>query len=83
VTQSNDADILKHIGDLVAEEHQLERKHREGPATVAEAGRLRAIELALDQSWDLLRQRRGRRDAGLDPDQTSTRPVATVEGYQQ
>ena len=29
---------------------------------------MRAVEVALDQCWDLLRQRRARRSAGQDPD---------------
>jgi hypothetical protein len=44
---------------------------------------LRTIEVALDQAWDLLRQRRGRRDAGQDPNETETRSAPVVEGYLQ
>jgi len=36
-----------------------------------------------DQLWDLLRQRRARRNAGLDPDDASERDPKTVEGYRQ
>ncbi|MGH2813844.1 MAG: DUF2630 family protein, partial [Actinomycetota bacterium] len=36
-----------------------------------------------DQCWDLLRQRRARRDAGQDPDTAQLRPEGTVEGYLQ
>ena len=45
--------------------------------------RLREVEQTLDQLWDLMRQRRALRDAGKDPSQAATRPVGTVEGYQQ
>ena len=45
--------------------------------------RLRATEVALDQCWDLLRQRRARRYAGQDPDGAQVRPKDVVEGYQQ
>ncbi|MDQ1485188.1 MAG: hypothetical protein QOJ62_881 [Actinomycetota bacterium] len=49
----------------------------------SELERLRAIEVTLDQCWDLLRQRRARRHAGEDPDQAAVRPEQIVEGYQQ
>jgi hypothetical protein len=39
--------------------------------------------VALDQCWDLLRQRRARRDAGQDPDAATVRSERVVEGYQQ
>jgi Protein of unknown function (DUF2630) len=39
--------------------------------------------VTLDQCWDLLRQRRARREAGQDPDAVAVRPEAVVEGYQQ
>src|SRR6266545_1520149 len=45
--------------------------------------RLRHLEVQLDQCWDLLRQRRARRDAGLDPEEAHVRPEGTVEGYLQ
>ena len=32
------------------------------------------IEIALDQCWDLLRQRRARREFGEDPDAAAVRP---------
>ena len=44
---------------------------------------MKAIEVALDQCWDLLRQRRARRNAGEDPDDATVRPERVVEGYQQ
>ena len=48
-----------------------------------EVARRQAIEVALDQCWDLLRQRRARRDAGQDPDDVQVRPEDVVERYQQ
>jgi hypothetical protein len=41
------------------------------------------VEVALDQCWDLLRQRRARRAAGLDEDFSEVRSESTVEGYEQ
>ena len=80
----NDGEIIEHIDRLVEEEHGLERRHHEGQAlSDEEERRMRALEEHLDQLWDLLRQRRARRDAGLDPDLASERGPGTVEGYQQ
>ena len=79
----DDADIVRHIQELADEEHALERAHEGSSLSRAERDRLRGIEVALDQCWDLLRQRRARRDAGQDPDGTTVRPEEVVERYQQ
>ena len=79
----DDTELIARIGALVDEEHQLERQVAEtGPDDDA-AERLQSLEVALDQCWDLLRQRRARRHAGADPDTAAVRPAGTVEGYQQ
>jgi hypothetical protein len=79
----DDADVISRIGALVDEEHVLERQvGQRGPDSDA-AGRLREVEVALDQCWDLLRQRRARREMGQDPDDASVRPPEVVERYQQ
>jgi hypothetical protein len=41
------------------------------------------VEESLDQCWDLLRQRRARREFGEDPSGTNARPAPEVEGYLQ
>jgi hypothetical protein len=79
----DDVDIVGRITRLSEEEHQLERAHEGEPLSDNELDRLRAIEVALDQCWDLLRQRRARRAAGQDPDEAAVRPDTVVEGYQQ
>lgn len=78
----DDAEIVRRIGELVDEEHQLERVHAGEPAG-ADLARLKTVEVALDQCWDLLRQRRARRASGEDPDDATVRPEQVVEGYQQ
>ena len=79
-----DQEIIQHIHRLVDEEHALERVHTQGkPLSDDEEARRGALEVQLDQLWDLLRQRRARRDAGLDPDDASERGPSTVEGYRQ
>ena len=57
--------------------------HRSGGLDDVGRARLRAIEVELDEAWDLMRQRRARRAAGLDPDEASERDAATVEDYEQ
>ena len=79
----NDAEIVQRISELADEEHQLERSHAGDGLSESELERLRSVEVALDQCWDLLRQRRARRSAGQDPDEAQARPESTVEGYQQ
>ena len=79
----DDLDIVRRIGELADEEHDLERGSHGQALSGPELERLRAVEVALDQCWDLLRQRRARRNAGEDPDQAAARPEGVVEGYQQ
>lgn len=78
-----DRDIVERVGRLVEEEHRLERAHIGGEATEEERDRLRAVEVELDRCWDLLRQRRARRDAGADPDGAQVRDADVVEHYRQ
>jgi hypothetical protein len=72
-----DEDILQTIRTLVDEEHELRR------AAPDDADRLATIEATLDQCWDLLRQRRSRREFGEDASQARPRDINTVERYQQ
>ncbi|HYM15009.1 MAG TPA: DUF2630 family protein [Dehalococcoidia bacterium] len=77
----DDATVLHRINELASEEHALFQREADGGASSAERERLKAIGITLDQCWDLLRQRRARRAAGLDPDAAETRDERTVEGY--
>ncbi len=77
----DDKEIVVRVNALAAEEHELFEKESRGTADDADRQRLRELEGSLDQCWDLLRQRRARRSAGLDPDDASVRDVGTVEGY--
>jgi len=45
--------------------------------------RLHAIDVELDQLWDLLRRRRASRAAGINPDVEGVRPESVVENYEQ
>jgi hypothetical protein len=79
----DDADIVRRISELADEEHRLEREHAGDGLSEQDLEQLRATEVALDQCWDLLRQRRARRSAGEDPDGATVRPGEVVERYQQ
>jgi hypothetical protein len=79
----DDSEIVRRVNELADEEHRLERDHAGDGLGEDEATRLREIEVALDQCWDLLRQRRARRAVGQDPEGARVRPAPTVEGYQQ
>ena len=67
----NDDELIHRISTLVDEEHHLEQGEGDDPARVS---RLRELEVALDQCWDLLRQRRARRETGQDPEAAAPRP---------
>jgi predicted nuclease with TOPRIM domain len=77
-----DHDILSRVDELVAEERALREQlqHKDIDET-EEHKRLKAVEVQLDQCWDLLRQRRALRESGQNPDDASVRPAGTVEGY--
>jgi hypothetical protein len=80
----DDKRIGEHIEQLVAEEHRLLEAHSDGDGLGPEEHeRLERIRVELDRYWDLLRQRRAKERAGLNPDEASLREDATVEGYQQ
>ena len=79
----DDKQLLNRIGALVQEEHTLERQATSDGLDEQEQDRLHELEVQLDQCWDLLRQRRARRDAGLDPEDAQVRPEGTVVGYLQ
>ncbi|HEX2744195.1 MAG TPA: DUF2630 family protein [Streptosporangiaceae bacterium] len=80
----DDKEIMANIDQLIETEHRLRRQLASGElSALAEHERLRSAEEALDQCWDLLRQRRARREFGEDPGAAAARPVSEVEGYQQ
>jgi len=79
----NDPAIMSHITELVEEEQAL--REAEAAGTIDDPGRerMRALEVSLDQCWDLLRQRRARRDFGENPEEPHERPAQVVENYLQ
>ncbi|MBC7376776.1 MAG: DUF2630 family protein [Burkholderiaceae bacterium] len=75
----SDKTILHHINDLVDEENRLREAGTKEPS---QAEKLRHVEEQLDQAWDLLRQRRAKREFGEDPATAALRDAKTVEGYE-
>ena len=67
LTREEDREALADKSITAGEEHQ----------------RLDRIETELDQCWDLLRQRRAKREFGEDPNEAEVRREGVVEGYRQ
>jgi hypothetical protein len=76
---ATDQSVLKHIKELADEEHALYEK---GNLSDEERDRLKALNVALDQYWDLLRQRRAKREFGENPDDAEVRRPGIVENYE-
>jgi hypothetical protein len=83
----DDESILSRIDALVDEEHALIGREAadavEREALEVDRQRLQEVSIELDRCWDLLRQRRARREAGRDPDEAEARDPAIVEKYLQ
>jgi hypothetical protein len=77
---TTDESVFRRIEGLVHEEQQLY-----GKSELADHDqvRLEEIQVELDQCWDLLRQRRARREFGQDPNDARVRPASVVERYKQ
>ena len=79
----DDPQIHGTFEKLVAEVHELWQRESAGTASDADRKRLHDLRISLDQSWDLLRQRRALREAGLDPNTAAARDSSVVESYEQ
>ncbi len=80
----NDDDIQTRIAALIDREHQLRlRREANQLSEEAEHRELAAAEQELDQCWDLLRQRRAKREFGDDENEARARPASVVENYWQ
>jgi hypothetical protein len=81
---ADDADLFDRINALSREEEELYKRAADGSGIGAdERTRLDEIKVQLDQAYDLLHQRQGRRDAGRDPSKARARSADVVEGYEQ
>jgi uncharacterized protein DUF2630 len=87
MTGMDDAQVTNRIEALVDEEHALLSRETsdsaDEEALEADRARLESISVELDRCWDLLRQRRARREAGQNPDEAEVRDANTVERYLQ
>ena len=80
----DDKEIMSRITELIDTEHELRSQLQRGElSTEQERERLRSAEEALDQCWDLLRQRRALREFGKDPETAKVRSTEIVENYEQ
>jgi Protein of unknown function (DUF2630) len=76
--------ILDEIKRIVDREHQLRAEMEQGQIDPEiERRELDRLDVALDQCWDLLRQREARRDARQDESDTAIRPASQVKNYLQ
>jgi hypothetical protein len=75
-----DGTVLRRIGELVSLEHSFQEQEL---LSDDDRTRLRGVQVELDQSWDLLRQRRALRAAGQDPNKAQVRPAVIVQKYVQ
>jgi hypothetical protein len=78
--QRGDESVLNRIEQLVHEEQAIYGKT---DVSDHDQVRLQKIQVELDQCWDLLRQRRAKREFGQDPDEAHVRPASVVEKYEQ
>lgn len=79
----DDLQIHGTIEQVVAEEHELWGRESSGLASEDDRRRLRELDVSLDQSWGLLRERRALREARLDPEAAAVRDASVVENYEQ
>ncbi len=78
--RSSDESVLSKIQQLVHEEQSIYGK---SDVTDHDQTRLQKIQVELDQCWDLLRQRRAKREFGENPNDAHVRPASVVEKYEQ
>ena len=79
-----DDDLFDRINALSREEEELYRKAGDGTGLDGpDVARLQDIKVQLDQVYDLMHQRQGRRDAGQDPSDAQIRSADVVEEYKQ
>jgi hypothetical protein len=79
----DDQELVNAIDRMVSEEQRLLHAHESDGLSADEHARMEDLHVRLDQAWDLLRQRRARREAGLNPEDAAPRDTGTVEGYLQ
>jgi hypothetical protein len=80
----DDEDLFAHIDELTARIDELhERSEEDEGLDAGDAVLIHDLRVERDRYWDLIRQRRAKRDAGLDPNEAELRSASTVESYLQ
>ena len=79
----DDRGLRDRIQELVEEERQLSNAAVDSGPDPGRHARLEELKVELDTCWDLLRQRKGHEEFGLDAEDTSPRGPDVVEGYEQ
>ena len=77
-----DEKVSSQIEILAREEHALFEKESSGKASDADRARLAQVGILLDQCWDLLRQRRAKREFGQNPNEARLRDPKTIKDYE-
>jgi hypothetical protein len=77
-----DEKVSFQIEILAREEHALFEKEASGKASDADRARLAQVGIQLDQCWDLLRQRRAKREFGQNPNEARVRDPKTIKNYE-
>ena len=77
----DDKNVIQLIDKLAREEHDLFERESHGKSADADRERLLQLQTLLDQCWDLLRQRRAKREFGQDPDEARARDEKTIKSY--
>ena len=76
----DDNTVLNRIHGLVDEEHKLRQQLSKGEiSSDEEHARLKALEVDLDQCWDLLRRREALRAVGNNPDEARPAPITNSD----
>src|SRR5437868_15265725 len=78
----DDSELLHTIEKLVSEEHELMQQAGAGQLDDTKHARMHDNDERLDHCWNLLRQRRARRQLGSTPDEATVRDAGIAKRYQ-
>ena len=76
----DDTDIVRRINTLVGDYRNLERQHGGLGLTAEQRKMLVELQIEIDHSWELLRQRRARRHAGAGTEAVYAGPGPALKG---
>ena len=79
----DDSQIHRTIEPPLADAYRLWEQQASGEHSEADRRRHAELTEAPDTCWDRLRQRRARREAGLEPGAAPMRDESVVESYEQ